>query len=149
MWLARTAALSAPPSFRRRRVVHDPTLPFLAVAIIFGGCVTTIATAAFSAPPAAAIGFGVSIAVLVVALATVARAWLHTARFDGLAASTVAVLAAWTVIAAASLPPVAGRWIAFADGLGYIALAVAILVRRGISSERVTHVLEVRELRAR
>lgn len=149
IWLLRTAALSLPPSLRRRVVVHDPALPLLAVVILVGGCVTTIATAAFGAPTARWVGFGLAVAVLVVALVTAVRAWLHMARFDGLAAAAVTLLAAWTVVATASLPPVAGRWIAFADGLGYLALAVAMLLRRGITSERVTHVLEVRELRTR
>ncbi|MEA2449959.1 MAG: hypothetical protein QOG63_1891 [Thermoleophilaceae bacterium] len=149
IWLLRTAALSAPPSLRRRTVVNDLAAAMLAGVILIGGCVTTIAAAAFGGPTAAWTGLGVSIAVLVVAILTVIRAWLHYARFDGLAAGTVAALAAWTVIATASLPAVAGRWIAFADGLGYIALALAILLRRSISPERVTHVLEVRELRTR
>jgi hypothetical protein len=149
MWLIRTAALSAPPSLRRRSVTRDTAMPMLATAILFGGCVTAIATAAFGAPTARWVGFGLGIAVLAVAFLTAARAWLHMARFDGLAASAVMLLAAWTVVATASLSAVAGRWIAFADGLGYIALAVAMLVRRGITSERVTHVLEVRELRTR
>jgi len=149
MWLIRTAALSAPPSLRRRTVVGDPALPMLAAVILVGGCVTTIATAAFGAPTARWVGFGVAIAVLVVAALTACRAWLHRARFDGLALAAVVLLAAWTVVATAALPAVAGRWIAFADGLGYIALTVAMLVRRAISAERVTHVLEVRELGTR
>jgi hypothetical protein len=149
MWLLRTALLSVPPPLRRRRVVADPALSVLAAVILLGGCVTAIATAAFGAPTARWIGFGLAIAVLVVGAITAVRAWLHGARFDGLAAAAVVLLATWTVVATASLPPVAGRWIAFADGLGYIALAVAVLVRRAIASERVTHVLEVRELRTR
>jgi hypothetical protein len=147
-WLLQTAALSAPPPLRRRRVLNDPAVPILAVVVLFGGCVTTICTAAFSAPTARWIGFGVGIAVLVIALGMHVRAWLHRARFDALASAAVALLAAWTVIATAALPAVAGRWIAFADGLGYLALSVAVLVRRVLSAERVTHVLEVRELRA-
>lgn len=60
------------------------------------------------------------------------------------------LVAAWTVVATAwTLAADAARWVAFADGLGYIAIALAILLRRGLTTERVIHVLEVRELCAR
>jgi hypothetical protein len=94
-------------------------------------------------------GFGLAVAVAVLGAAMV-RLALRRPGFDLASSAAIVLLALWTVcVTAWTLPVSAARWLAFADGLGHLVLALGILLRRALSDEHLVHVLEVRELRPR
>ena len=55
------------------------------------------------------------------------------------------VIATWTIVATLVFPTAAARWLVFASACAHVALSMASLVIREVTTERVVHHLEVSE----
>ena len=58
------------------------------------------------------------------------------------------LIASWTIIATLVFSPAVARWLVFASACAHIALSMACLVIREVTTERVVHHLEVGEREA-
>jgi hypothetical protein len=103
----------------------------LALANLLAGAFLVTATYAFEPSTTVAVGFGVSIGVILIGLAMAYFGYIGPTRPDeklglGLLGLLTAALAAWTVIATAgTFPDDTARWLVFSSGLGHVALALA------------------------
>jgi hypothetical protein len=106
----------------------------LALANLLAGAFLVTATFAFEPSTVVAIGFGVSIAVVLVGLAMAYFGYTGRTRPDeqiglGLLGILTAALAAWTVLATTGIfDNETARWLVFASGLGHVALALAGII---------------------
>ncbi len=109
----------------------DLRYTLLALANLLAGAFLVTATYAFEPSVTVAVGFGVSIGVILIGLAMAYFGYVGPTRQDeklglGLLGALTAALAAWTVIATAgTFPDDTARWLVFASGLGHVALALA------------------------
>jgi hypothetical protein len=123
------------------------------MANLLGGGFLVVAVFAFSVKTAVWLGFAVSIGLLVFGLAMAVSA----ARGGGSGGERIGVtvlgaltcvIASWTIIASLVFAPATARWLIFASACAHVALSIASLVLREVSTERVVHHLEVGEREA-
>jgi hypothetical protein len=106
----------------------------LALVNLLAGAFLVTATYGFEPDVTVHIGFGVSIAVVLVGLAMGYFGYTGAQKQEeklglGLLGVLTATLAAWTIIATAgTFPDDTARWLVFASGLGHVALAVAGII---------------------
>ena len=103
----------------------------LALVNLLAGAFLVTASYGFDPDVTVHLGFGVSIAVVLVGLAMAYLGYAGGQRQEeklglGLLGLLTAALAAWTIIATAgTFDDETARWLVFASGLGHVALAVA------------------------
>ncbi len=124
--------------------------PFLAMANLLGGGFLVVAVFAWAASVTAWLGFAVSIPLLMFGLAMTFSALRGGAGLSeriGVTAlgAITALIATWTIIASLVFAPSTARWLIFASAIAHVALSMASLVIREITTERVVHHLELRE----
>ncbi|MGH2990383.1 MAG: hypothetical protein ACRDMA_11070 [Solirubrobacterales bacterium] len=106
----------------------------LALANLLAGAFLVTASYGFEPSTTVAVGFGVSIAVVVFGLAMAYFGYTGSRRPDeklglGVLGLLTAALAAWTVVATTGIfTDDTARWLVFASGLGHVALAVAGII---------------------
>jgi hypothetical protein len=106
----------------------------LALVNLLAGAFLVVATYGFEPSTTVAVGFGVSIAVVLVGLAMAYFGYTGPTRPDeklglGVLGLLTAALAAWTVLATTGIfTDDTARWLVFASGLGHVALAVAGII---------------------
>lgn len=102
----------------------------LALVNLLAGAFLVTATYGFDPDVTVHLGFGVSIAVVLVGLAMAYLGYSGAQRPEeklglGLLGLLTALLAAWTIIATSgTFDDETARWLVFASGLGHVALAV-------------------------
>jgi hypothetical protein len=123
--------------------------PFLAMANLLAGGFLVVAVFAFSVTTAVWLGFAISIplALLGAAMAFSAVRGPRTGEQIGLAAlgGLTCAVACWTIIASLVFAPVTALWLIFASACAHVALSMASLVIREVTTERVVHHLDVGE----
>ena len=99
-----------------------------------------VASQAFGSAVTGWIAFGVALGIVLLLGASQLdrRRGVTQRSLDGIAA----VVAAWTVVAAVVFSGSVVTWLAFAGGLGLVAVALAGLIVHELSTERVVHTLE-------
>jgi len=106
----------------------------LALANLLAGAFLVTATFAFGPSTVVALGFGISIAVVLVGLAMAYFGYTGHTRPEeqiglGVLGLLTAALAAWTVLATTGIfDNETARWLVFASGLGHVALALAGII---------------------
>ncbi len=112
----------------------------LALANLLAGAFLVTASFAFEPSTVVALGFGISIAVVLLGLGMAYFGYTGGSQPDeqiglGLLGVLTAALAAWTVVATTGIFPVeTARWLVFSSGLGHVALAVAgVITHEAIS----------------
>src|SRR5262245_5415239 len=109
----------------------DLRYTLLALANLIAGAFLVTATFAFEPSTVVALGFSISIAVVLLGLAMAYFGYQGGTRPEeqiglGLLGVLTAALAAWTVLATTGIfPDDTARWLVFASGLGHVALALA------------------------
>lgn len=113
--------------------------------LVLAGALVVVVSQAFGASTTGWIVFGVALGILGVAGAVQLDRGRGVPQraLDGLAG----VLGIWTVIASVVFGGGTLTWLSFAEGLGFVALAVAGLVAHELSTERVVHSLAVEDRR--
>ncbi|MGH2885520.1 MAG: hypothetical protein ACRDPA_22925 [Solirubrobacteraceae bacterium] len=123
--------------------------PFLAMANLLGGGFLVVAVFAFPVPTAVWLGFAVSIPLVLFGLAiaySAARGLGSGERIGVTMLGTLTFLvASWTIVASLVFAPPVARWLIFASACAHVALSMASLVIREVTTERVVHHLEVGE----
>ena len=123
--------------------------PFLAMGNLLGGGFLVVAVFAFAAATAAWLGFAVSIPLVLFGLAisySAARGVGGGERFGVTVLGALTfVIASWTIVASLVFAPSTARWLIFASACAHVALSMASLVIREITTERVVHHLEIGE----
>jgi peptidoglycan/LPS O-acetylase OafA/YrhL len=107
------------------------------------GAFLVVASRVFTDRPLEWITFGVSAGVTaaaVAALALFSRQRRHLAGFGALA-----VVAAWSAVAALIFTGTTLAWLAFADSIAIAVVALVALMVHEVTTERVVHTLEVRQ----
>ncbi len=121
--------------------------PFLAIGNLLGGGFLLVAMFAFSAATATWLGFAVSIALVLFGLAMALSGAGEVGIGERIVVAALGllmcVIASWTIIASLVFAPSTARWLIFASACAYVALSVASLVIREVTTERVVHHLEV------
>lgn len=99
-----------------------------------------VASQAFGSAVTGWIAFGVALGIVLLLGASQLdrRRGVTQRSLDGIAA----VVAAWTVVAAVVFSGSVVTWLAFAGGLGLVAVALVGLIVHELSTERVVHTLE-------
>ncbi|HEX4830999.1 MAG TPA: hypothetical protein VH478_07900 [Trebonia sp.] len=112
---------------------------------VVAGAFLAVAAMAWSADRAGWTAFGVSAGVAVVAAASAALARQASRRVGH---GLVALVAAWSLIAALVFNGSLLTWFTFADAIALGVVALADLAWHEASTERVVHALEVRDVAA-
>jgi asparagine N-glycosylation enzyme membrane subunit Stt3 len=112
---------------------------------VIAGAFLTVAAMAWSAGTAGWTAFGVSVGVAVIAAASAVLAKKTAHRFGH---GLIALVAAWSFIAALILSGSLLTWFVFGDAIALGVLALADLASHEASTERVVHSLEVKDLTA-
>jgi hypothetical protein len=112
---------------------------------VIAGAFLTVAAMAWSAGTAGWTAFGVSVGVAVIAAASAVLAKKAAHRFGH---GLIALVAAWSFIAALIFSGSLLTWFVFGDAIALGVLALADLASHEASTERVVHSLEVRDLTA-
>jgi hypothetical protein len=122
--------------------------PFLAMGNLLGGGFLIVAVFAWSVTTAVSLGFAVSIPLVGfgLAIAYSARGIESGERIGVIALGCMTcAIASWTIIASLVFAPAAARWLIFASACAHVALSMASLVIREVTTERVVHHLQVGE----
>jgi hypothetical protein len=124
--------------------------PFLAMGNLLGGGFLVVAVFGWAATTAVWLGFAVSIPLALFGLTMAvlaARGGASSGERFGVSAlgALTCIIASWTIIAALVFAPTTARWLIFASACAHVALSMASLVIREVTTERVVHHLEVRE----
>lgn len=126
--------------------------PFLAMANLLAGGFLIVAVFAWAPTTAVTLGFAVSIALMVFGLAMAVSAARGGPMGERIGVATLGaltcIIASWTIIASLVFAPTTARWLIFASACAHVALSMASLVVREVTTERVVHHLEVREREA-
>jgi hypothetical protein len=122
--------------------------PFLAIANLLAGGFLVVAVYGFSTPVAVWLGFAVSIAMALFAMAMIYPS-IRDRRMSGpaLLGLCTAILAGWTIVATQVFSNATALWLVFASALGHVGLSLIGLVMHEIRTERVVHHLEVQRER--
>ena len=110
---------------------------------VIAGAFLTVAATAWSAGTAGWTAFGVSVGVAIIAAASATLATKSAQRFGH---GLIALVAGWSLIAALIFSGSLLTWFVFADAIAVGVLALADLASHEVSTERVVHSLEVRDL---
>lgn len=110
---------------------------------VIAGAFLAVAAMAWSSGTAGWTAFGVSVGVAVIAAASAALASKSAHRFGH---GLIALVAAWSLIAALIFSGSMLTWFVFGDAIALGVLALADLASHEASTERVVHSLEVRDL---
>ncbi len=123
--------------------------PFLAMGNLLGGGFLLVAVFAFTVTSAVWLGFAVSIPLVLFGLAIAYSATRGIGSGERIGVSVLGaltfVVASWTIIASLVFAPATARWLIFASACAHVALSMASLVIREVTTERVVHHLEVTE----
>lgn len=123
--------------------------PFLAMANLLAGGFLVVAVFAFGVTSAVWLGFAVSIPLVPFGLAIAYSAASGAGAGERVGVTMLGTLtclvASWTIIASLVFSPPVARWLIFASACAHVALSMASLVIREVTTERVVHHLEVRE----
>ena len=126
--------------------------PFLAMGNLLGGGFLVVSVFAWPAATVAWLGFAVSIplALFGLTMAILAARGESTGERIGVSVlgAMTCIIASWTIIASLVFDPTIARWLIFASACAHVALSMASLVIREVTTERVVHHLEVREREA-
>jgi asparagine N-glycosylation enzyme membrane subunit Stt3 len=112
---------------------------------VVAGAFLTVAALAWSSGRAGWTAFGVSAGIAVIAAASAALAKKPAYRFGH---GLIALVAAWSLIAALIFSGSLLTWFVFGDAVALGVLALADLASHESGTERVVHSLEVRDLAA-
>ncbi|MCF3964603.1 hypothetical protein [Streptomyces fuscigenes] len=108
---------------------------------VLAGGFLAVSAMTFTAPVAGWLGFGVSTAVTVAALAGLVLARRPAAKAGH---GVLAALGLWSLVASLVFGGGTLVWLVFAAGAAFVAAALADLTAHELSTERVVHALEVR-----
>ncbi|MFJ6120359.1 hypothetical protein [Streptomyces sp. NPDC092129] len=122
----------------------SPRFALNTLSVVAGGFLT-VSTLAFSAPVAGWLGFGISAGVALAAAVSTLGARRTAVR---LAHGGLTLVALWSLTAALVFSGTALTWLVFADALAMAAVALGDLTAHEVSTERVVHALEVRNVPA-
>lgn len=104
---------------------------------------------AFAVTTAVWLGFAVSIPLALFGLAMAYSAARGIGSGERVGVTTLGTLtfliASWTIIASLVFAPTVARWLILASACAHVALSMASLVIREVTTERVVHHLEVGE----
>jgi hypothetical protein len=121
--------------------------PFLAMGNLLGGGFLVVAMFAFAVTTAVWLGFAISIPLVLFGAAMAYSATRGTGSGERIGVTTLGTLtflvACWTIIASLVFVPTTARWLIFASACAHVALSMASLVIREVTTERVVHHLEV------
>jgi hypothetical protein len=110
------------------------------VLTMIGGAFLVVSSMVFAAPVLNWLAFGVSAGLAVILVASLITEGRTGARISR---SAMAVVAAWSLIAALVFTGPALTWLVFADALALGGLALADLTAHEVTTERVVHELEI------
>ena len=110
------------------------------LALAVAGAVVVVSSQAFSSNVTGWVTFGVSLGALAL-LAVVERERIGD-RAQMVLEAGIGLLAIWSVIASVIYNARTLTWLSLAEGLGYVALAVAGLGLHEVEDERAVHALE-------
>ena len=117
--------------------------PFLAMGNLIGGGFLVVVVFAFAAATAAWLGFAVSIPLVLFGLAMAYAAARGIGSGERVSVSVLGlltcVIASWTIIASLVFVPTTARWLIFASACAHVAISMASLVIREVTTERVVH----------
>jgi hypothetical protein len=121
--------------------------PFLAMGNLLGGGFLIVAMFAFAVTTAVWLGFAISIPLVLFGLAMAYSAARGLGSGERVGVTTLGTLtflvASWTIVASLVFASPTARWLIFASACAHVALSMASLVIREITTERVVHHLEV------
>jgi hypothetical protein len=119
--------------------------------LLAGGCLV-VAAFAWAAGIVAWLGFAVSIPLVLFGLAIAyfaARGGEAAERIGvSVLGALACVVASWTIVASLVFAPAVARWLIFASACAHLALSMASLAIRELSTERVVHHLDVNNRQA-
>ena len=110
--------------------------------VALGGGFLVVASRTFTPGTAGWLGLGIGIFAVLVATAGFATSRLSV-RSIGYGVSQL--VGAWTIVASVVFSGATQGWLAFADGLALVAVALGELTAHEVSTERVVHTLVVRD----
>jgi hypothetical protein len=111
------------------------------IALVVLGGFLVVASQAFAAATLTWLMLGIGAAALAITVPALgfARRGIAQRSLDG----TVAVIAAWTIVAGLVFSGAAVTWLGFAGAVAIVAIAVIALTVHELSTERVVHSLEI------
>jgi hypothetical protein len=110
------------------------------VALAVAGAVVVISTQAFTTHTTGWVTFGVSLGALaLLALVRIDRSGEGGQRMLDAA---IALVALWSAVASVVYTGTTLKWLSFAEGIAFVALALAGLIAHEVRTERVVHSLE-------
>jgi hypothetical protein len=119
------------------------------MANLLGGGFLVVAVFALTPATAAWLGFAVSIPLMLFGLAMVSSAVRGIGSGERIGVTILGALTfligSWTIIASLVFAPTTARWLVFASACAHVAISMASLVIREVTTERVVHHLEVGE----
>jgi Trk-type K+ transport system membrane component len=117
------------------------------VALALAGAGVVVASQAFTAHVTGWVTFGVSLG----ALALMALVQLDRARglVQRLLDAVTGALAIWSAVASVAFSGTTLTWLSFAEGFGFVGLAVLGLVAHELKTERVVHSIEAMRVETR
>ena len=123
--------------------------PFLAMGNLLAGGFLVVAVFAFAVTSAVWLGFAVSIPLVLFGLAIAYSAARGVGSGERIGVTVLgaltSVVASWTIIASLVFAPSTARWFIFASACAHVALSMASLAIREVTTERVVHHFEVNE----
>jgi hypothetical protein len=112
----------------------------LDILFVVGAAFLTVAAMSFSTPVAGWLGFGVSTALAVLAIASLTMARSAGQRVGH---GLIGLVGLWSLIAALVFSGTALTWLVFADAIALGVLALGDLTAHEVTTENVVHHLEV------
>jgi hypothetical protein len=110
------------------------------VALAIAGAVVVVVSQSFTSTVTGWVTFGVSLEAL--ALLTVAERYRMGEPAERFLDAGIGLLAVWSAIASVVYVGRLVTWLSFAEGLGFVALALAALAVHEVRTERAVHALE-------
>jgi hypothetical protein len=116
------------------------------MANLLGGGFLVVAVFAFAPVTATWVGLAVSIALAIFGLTMAASAIRGVGSSERIGVTALggltSLIAAWTIVASFAFAPTTAIWLILASACAHVAVSMAILVIREITTERVVHHLE-------
>ncbi len=110
------------------------------VALAIAGAVVVVVSQSFTSTVTGWVTFGVSLGAL--ALLAVAERYRMGEPAERFLDAGIGLLAVWSAIASVVYVGRLVTWLSFAEGLGFVALALAALAVHEVRTERAVHALE-------